>query len=88
MCSLNYYVFDFGQNIAGWPRIHVAQGEAGMNVRIRTAEVMLENTHDNRIEQSDTRTNTRKQSTRTEQNYMGGSKLMLIKKLLADVPAF
>jgi len=31
------YVYDFGQNIAGWTRLH-AQGPAGTTVRIRTAE--------------------------------------------------
>jgi alpha-L-rhamnosidase len=31
------YVYDFGQNIAGWERLHV-QGPAGTAVRMRTAE--------------------------------------------------
>ncbi|MER6442712.1 family 78 glycoside hydrolase catalytic domain [Streptomyces sp. NPDC001185] len=31
------YVYDFGQNIAGWERVHV-KGAAGTTVRMRTAE--------------------------------------------------
>ncbi len=36
------YVYDFGQNIAGWPRLRV-QGPAGSTVRMRTAEEVLAN---------------------------------------------
>ncbi|GAA4259434.1 hypothetical protein GCM10022255_084020 [Dactylosporangium darangshiense] len=36
------YVYDFGQNIAGWPRLRV-QGPAGTTVRLRTAEEVQAN---------------------------------------------
>ncbi|UCH64159.1 MAG: family 78 glycoside hydrolase catalytic domain [Fidelibacterota bacterium] len=32
------YVFDFGQNLTGWPRLHVS-GPAGTEVILRTAEI-------------------------------------------------
>lgn len=36
------YVFDFGQEIAGWCRLHV-QGKKGEHIRVRHAELLKEN---------------------------------------------
>lgn len=39
--SPGVYVFDFGQNVTGWPRLHVS-GEAGTEVTLRMAEMTRE----------------------------------------------